>query len=103
MLAGYGVEIMGESGSVETTIQYCFFIEIVPMFFRIRPYGTVLIPIFTLMKYVLSTRNGRVALDPATHVYQTDYGICIDLGDNVASPRGCERSPQVEAAARRSI
>ena len=36
MLTGCGVEKTGESGSVEATIRYCFFIKIVTMFFRIR-------------------------------------------------------------------
>ena len=60
MLMGCGVEKTGESGSVEVPIRYCFFIEFVPMFVRIKLPVTVAIPIFTLMNDVQATMIGRV-------------------------------------------
>jgi hypothetical protein len=52
MLTDCGAEKTGESGPVEAAIRYCFFIEIVSMFFRIRLPVTVAVPILTLMNEV---------------------------------------------------
>jgi len=92
---GCGVEKTGESGSVEATIRYCFFIKIVPMFFRIRLPVTVVVPIFTLKNDLQATMIGRVVQDHATHECQIVYRIGIDLGDKMASPRGFELIPQI--------
>jgi len=95
MLMGCGVEKTGESGSVEATIRYCFYIKIVHMFFRIRLPVTVVVPIF----YTHERRSGhhdwpsragsRYSPMPA------DYRICMYLGDKVASPRGFELIPRI--------
>lgn len=64
MLMGCGVEKTGESGSAEATIRYCFFIKIVPMFFRIRLPVTVAVPIFTLMNDVQAAMIGTSRTGP---------------------------------------
>jgi hypothetical protein len=103
MLTDCGAEKTGESGPVEAAIRYCFFIEIVSMFFRIRLPVTVAVPILTLMNEVQATMIGRVVQDQATHVCQADYGICIYLGNKVASARGFELIPRLEAFSKVSI
>ena len=80
MLMGCGVEKTGESGSVEATIRYCFFIKIVTMFFRIRLPVTVVVPIFTLMNDVQATMIGRVVQDHATHVCQPTIELVFIWG-----------------------
>ena len=93
MLMGCGVEKTGESGSVEATIRYCFYIKIVHMFFRIRLPVTVVVPIF----YTQERRSGhhdwpsragsRYSPMPA------DYRICMYLGDKVFSQGDSNLSP----------
>jgi hypothetical protein len=100
---GCGVEKTGKSGSVEAPIRYCFFIEFVPMFFRIKLPVTVAVPIFTLMNDVQATMIVRVVQDHATHECQIDYRIGMDLGDKVAFPRGFELVPQLETSSLVSI